>query len=293
VFCFILILVPLLVPYEESQTNRWSPLLVFQPSELVKLVVVCLLAKYYSYCGDKVKGYVQGVIAPILIGGVFCYLIHKGVDLGGAAVVGMIVAMLMFSSGARKSHLMSLLLFVPVVMKAVGSYVYRSDRIIAWQDPWPYASGIGMQIVQSYYAFANGGIFGVGPGKGQQKLFFLPEASTDYIFSIVGEEFGLIGVFFVSSLFLALLWRGFMIARAARTISGYYIALGMTLCVVFPAFFNMLVALSIIPAKGLPLPFFSFGGTSMMVSSLAVGVVLGVHSQSRMESPLAKKVFSV
>ncbi|MDR2386904.1 MAG: FtsW/RodA/SpoVE family cell cycle protein, partial [Deltaproteobacteria bacterium] len=151
---------------------------------------------------------------------------------------------------------------------------------VAWDDPWDHTQGIAFNIIKAFLAFANGGLTGVGPGQSQQKMFFLPESYTDYIFAVIGEELGLIGVITICFLFLALTYRCFMTARAAKTLSGFYLAIGMTLCVIVPAFINMMVALSIIPAKGLPFPFFSHGGSSILVSCAAMGIVMGIHSQS-------------
>jgi cell division protein FtsW len=189
---------------------------------------------------------------------------------------------MMVVGGVRVLHMATLLPFIPITIKLIQAHSYRLDRITGWINPWADPDKTGHNIIQSYYAFANGGIYGLGPGQSQQKLFFLPEPYTDYIFAILGEELGLIGVILTGFLFLALAGRGFMIARAAKNLSGVYLAAGMTLCIIIPAFFNMLVSLSLVPSKGLTLPFFSYGGSSAVVSCAAVGIILAVNSQSQL-----------
>jgi cell division protein FtsW len=154
-------------------------------------------------------------------------------------------------------------------------------------DPWSDPQGAGYHIIHSFYAFASGGLWGQGPGASQQKLFFLPEAHTDFIFSVLAEEVGLAGVFVVGVLFLILVVRELSIARAAaaKDYSGVYLALGSTMVVAVPAFFNMAVVTALIPTKGLPLPFFSYGGSNLLVCCAALGILMNVSSQCHGERP--------
>jgi cell division protein FtsW len=158
-------------------------------------------------------------------------------------------------------------------------------RITAFLDPWSDPSDSGYHIIHSFYAFAGGGLWGQGPGAGQQKLFFLPEPHTDFIFSVVAEELGLLGVFIIALLFLLLVYRGLKIAMTAADYSGVYLALGCTMVVGLPAFFNMAVVTALLPTKGLPLPFFSYGGTNLLVCFAAMGILLNVAGQSRTKVP--------
>jgi cell division protein FtsW len=288
IFCLVLPLISTLSE-EVNKTLRWSPYLMFQPSEVSKLAVVCVLAYYFSHFSHKVRDFRYGVLFPVLLMLSVAGLIYLGKDLGGSVIVCGIVFLMMVLGGVGVRWLVlmcGLLVFATYRLAMVVKY--RSDRLVGWDNPWGDPSGTGLQIVQSLYAFANGGVAGAGPGQSQQKLFFLPEAFTDYIFAILGEEFGLIGVLLTAFLFLAFAGRGFVVARAAKNMSGFYLAAGMTLCVAVPAFLNMFVALSILPPKGLPLPFFSYGGSSMVVSCAAVGIILAVASQSREEKKPAQ-----
>ncbi|MDR2368803.1 MAG: putative lipid II flippase FtsW [Deltaproteobacteria bacterium] len=280
----LLMLVPGVAKHSKG-TGRWMAMFPFQPAEAAKLAVVIVLARYFSHYGILVKKIGYGLVGPLLLMVTFCGLIVAETDLGGAIVVAIVVVLMMIAGGVRIWHMALLSPLALVVVKLITIFKYRSARITSWINPWSDPSGSGYNIIHSFYAFATGGLTGVGPGQSQQKMFFLPEAYTDYIFSIIGEEMGLIGVVTISFLFLALGFRGFMTARSAKTLSGFYLALGMTLCVIVPAFINMAVALSIIPAKGLPLPFFSYGGSSIVVSCAAMGIVMAVHNQSLKDSP--------
>jgi cell division protein FtsW len=283
-FLAVLVLIAMLVvpgfSKEVHKANRWMAFISFQPAEAAKLAVVILLARYFSYYKGLINKIGYGFIVPLFVMLTFGILIIAERDLGGALVIGIIVAIMMVIGGTRIYHLILLSPLIPLVYVLIHSFNYRSDRITAWRNPWIDPLNTGYNIIHSFYAFASGGVRGVGPGQSQQKMFFLPETHTDYIFAIIGEELGLIGVIIVSLLFLALAYRGFMIARVAKTLSGFYLAIGMTLCIFVPAYINMFVALSIIPAKGLPLPFFSYGGSSLLVSCTAMGILLGIYTQS-------------
>ncbi|MDR0620879.1 MAG: putative lipid II flippase FtsW [Deltaproteobacteria bacterium] len=278
----IIVLAAMLIPgvAKGKGAGRWLVAIPFQPSEAVKLAVVIVLARYFSHYGILIKKFNYGLVGPFLLLLVYGALIVLQTDLGGAIVVAIIVALMMIAGGV-KIWQMSILSFLGVaVYKLIEVFEYRIQRITAWKNPWQDPSDSGYNIIHSFYAFANGGLTGTGPGQSQQKMFFLPENYTDYIFSIIGEEHGLIGVTIISFFFLAFGFRGFMIARSAKSLSGFYLALGMTLCVLVPAFVNMSVALSIIPSKGLPLPFFSYGGSSLIVTCVAIGIIMAVHAES-------------
>jgi cell division protein FtsW len=272
------------VARESKGASRWLVLIPFQPSEAAKLVVVIILARYFSHYGVLIEKMNYGLVGPILIMLVFSGLVLAEKDLGGAIVIGIIVLLMMIAVGVRLWHMALSSPLALVVYKLIKAFSYRSSRITAWLNPWQDPSDSGYNIIHSFYAFANGGVTGVGPGQGQQKMFFLPEPHTDYIFAIIGEEHGLVGVIIISFLFLIFCGRGLMTARSAKSLSGYYLALGMTLCVAVPAFINMAVALSLLPAKGLPLPFFSYGGSSLVVSCVAVGIIMAVYHQSLKDS---------
>ena len=160
---------------------------------------------------------------------------------------------------------------------------YRLRRIAAFLSPWEDPLDTGYHIIHSFMAFGSGGLTGLGPGGGRQKLFFLPEPHTDFIFSVVGEELGFVGVAFVILLFMVLIWRGITTALNAYELEGTYLALGLTLVIGLQAFMNMAVVVGLLPTKGLTLPFFSYGGSSMLVNFAAVGILMNVATQKRPE----------
>ncbi|MDR1677208.1 MAG: putative lipid II flippase FtsW [Deltaproteobacteria bacterium] len=281
----IVLVMMLLVPgfaKDVKKTTRFLSVVSFQPSEAARLVLVILLAKYFSYYGKLIRSnFFYGILGPFLILVLFSGLVIKQRDLGGGIIIAIIVILMMIAAGSRIWGLGFVLSFLGYFfLRLIKDMVYRNDRIVGWDNPWLDPSNVGDNIIQAYYAFGRGSLTGVGPGQSQQKMLFLPESHTDYIFAVIGEELGLIGVISLCLLFLVLGGRGFMTARSAKTISGYYLAVGMTLCVIVPAFINMAVALSIIPAKGLPLPFFSYGGSSLLVTLSAIGIIMGIHHQS-------------
>jgi cell division protein FtsW len=156
---------------------------------------------------------------------------------------------------------------------------YRMRRIVAFLNPWEHESNAGFQVVQSFYAFGRGGVFGSGIGNSSQKLFYLPEAHTDFIFSVIGEELGFVGTLTIIFLFSMLIWRGFVIAYHAKDFFGAYVAIGLTLLIGIQAFMNMGVTVGLLPTKGLTLPFVSMGGSSLVVLMLSVGVLLNISEK--------------
>ena len=274
-------------------SGRWLKHFPFQPSELAKLACVILLADYFGRIGPEVKRFWQGFAVPCLLIVLFGGLIVYERDLGGALVVLGVVVCLMISAGVRPTHLACLGVLSPAFVYFVWHFKHRVGRLLAWDNPWLYPTKEGYSVIHSFYAFAGGGLTGANIGQGQQKLFFLPMAHTDYIFSILGEELGFVGVVSTCVLFLLLAVRGFTAAAASKSGGGYLLAVGAVLCVVIPALINMMVALSIVPAKGLPLPFFSYGGTSLVVSLAAMGLLLNVSGQAlaEREAPMVVKPY--
>ncbi|GHV56273.1 putative lipid II flippase FtsW [Deltaproteobacteria bacterium] len=271
-----------------SGANRWLrlPGFTFQPSEAAKLAMVIYLAYSLSRKGEKTASFLYGLLPHLLVLSLTVGLILVEPDLGTAVCVAMVAFILMFVAGIKVWHMAVLGLgAAAVVYYEITSYAYRLRRIAAFLDPWADPQGSGYHIIHSFYAFAAGGFLGQGPGGSQQKLFFLPEPHTDFIFSVLAEEVGLAGVVVVVLLFLALVGRGLTIARSARDFSGLYLGLGATLLVGVPAFLNMAVVTALIPTKGLPLPFFSYGGTNLLVCYAAMGILLNVSGQSQGERP--------
>ncbi|MHB1693996.1 MAG: FtsW/RodA/SpoVE family cell cycle protein, partial [bacterium] len=220
-------------------------------------------------------------IAPMLVMGFFDIFLLKEPDFGTASVLFAITLIMLFAGGVSLIYIVFILLSGSVAAYLlIFSVAYRRDRILAFLHPFKDKTGIGFQIIQSMFAFARGGMFGVGLGNGKEKLFFLPTPYSDFIFSTVGEELGFIGVFVFIALYFILAYRGLKIALYAPDLFGTYLALGLTGLLVISAFINIGVATDFLPTKGLALPFVSYGGSALLASAIAVGILLNISSQS-------------
>ncbi len=274
----VLVLVPSIGAMAKG-ARRWirmGPISV-QPAEMVKLAVVLYLACYLTKREGRLTGFVSGFLPPLAVVGLLAVLLLLEPDLGTVVVVGLVTYAMLFLGGARLSHLLSV---VPVALAGVALLVWRSpyrlQRLMTFFDPGKDPTGAGFQVNQSFLAFGSGGAFGVGLGEGQQKLFFLPEAHTDFVLALVGEELGLAGTTAIMTLFGLLVLKGFQIAGRAREPFGRHLALGITLLIGFQALINAGVATGLLPTKGLTLPLVSYGGSSLLVSLLAIGILLNI-----------------
>ena len=264
-------------------THRWIQFSGFsvQPSEMAKLALIFFLA----YFLEKRKGSVNDVaftLVPVaVIVALLAGLIVLQPDLGTAVSLVAISVALLFVAGLDLRWIAaSIILGLPLFYVLVFRVKYRRDRILAFMNPWEEPLGRGFQIIQSLLSVASGGIAGLGFMEGKQKLFYLPEAHTDFIFAVVGEELGLIGTCALLGLFLVFFWRGVRASTRAPDLFGFYLALGITLMVCVQAFVNMSVVLGLLPTKGIPLPFLSYGGSSFVVMLAAVGILLNVSQQA-------------
>ncbi|MBI2412035.1 MAG: putative lipid II flippase FtsW [Deltaproteobacteria bacterium] len=267
------------IGFTAGGARRWIRLgpIAFQPSEPAKLAVIFFLA--YSLAGkaEKIKNFSTGLLPNILLPGIVILLIVMEPDLGTAVTVASIVLLMNFAAGARITHLMGLgLAALPFLYLLMTNFRYMITRLQIFLDPWKDPEGRGFQMIQSFLAFGSGGIDGAGLGEGRQKLFFLPEAHTDFILSVIGEELGFLGVTVVIAFYALFLYAGTRIALKAKDLHGTYLALGLTFMVVLQAAINMAVVMGLLPPKGLPLPFISYGGTSLVVNMIAVGVILNI-----------------
>ena len=259
--------------------RRWLSLgpITIQPAEIAKLVAVIYLAAYLARKEDRLTGFWGGLAPALCVVGVLSGLILLEPDLGTVVVMGSVTIGMLFLGGARLSHLLSLgLCAVPAVLMLVLGKGYRRDRLMTFLDPWKDASDTGFQITQSFLAFGSGGLFGVGLGEGKQKLFFLPEAHTDFVLALVGEELGLVGTAVVILLFAIFVVRGFQISARARMPFGRFLGMGITLLIGTQALINACVVTGLLPTKGLTLPFVSYGGSSLVVCMLGVGILLSI-----------------
>ncbi len=255
---------------------RFGPL-NFQPSELAKIAMVLYMAYSMSKKGELLKDFYVGFLPHMLVLGVFTALIFPQPDVGSVLIIVAITWLMMFIGGVRFLHLFSpLMVIVPVMTWFIIQEPYRWERIIGFLDPWQRPADIGYQLIHSLMAFGSGGAWGTGLGASHQKLFYLPEPHTDFIYSIIGEELGLAGVLAVLILYALILWRGMVIANRASDPFGCYVAAGLTAAIILQVCINMGVTLGLLPTKGLTLPFLSYGGTSLLVNMASVGVIMNI-----------------
>ncbi len=260
----------------------------FQPSELAKLALPIFLA--YWLAKREETSNIRDTVAPtLLVLAVFAGLIFFEPDLGTVIVLCAIFSAVAFSAGARLVHIGAVgAAFATVGVAAIIFAPWRVARIMAFLDPYKYADDEGYQVVQSLYAIGSGGIFGEGFAKGHQKLFYLPYPYSDFIFSVVGEELGLIGTLAVVAAFALLLWRGARAAVMAPDRFGMLLGIGIITGITVQALFNISVVTSILPAKGIPLPFISYGGSSVVVTLIAVGVLMSISRFAEDKLPAAR-----
>jgi cell division protein FtsW len=276
------LLVLVLIPAIGQEINgtrrwlRWGPV-SFQPTELAKLALVLYLADFLARRQAQIGRLWTGFLPPLLVTGAMAALILRQPDLGSSVALVAVVLCMLFVAGARWVH-MALVgaAAVPVIALAVTGASYRLRRVFAFLDPWADPRGAGFQIIQSYLALGGGGLTGRGLGESKQKLFYLPEPHTDFIFAIVGEELGFVGAVIVVLLFGLVLWRGARIALRVADPFGALAALGITAMVGTQALVNLGVVVGLLPTKGLPLPFVSFGGSSLLVAMAGVGLLLNI-----------------
>jgi cell division protein FtsW len=263
--------------------RRWIRLWpsTFQPSELVKLAMVIFLARYLSQPEFRTDSFTS-FIKPVLIMLAFQLAIIKQPDFGAAMSLTFLTFAMLFLSGVKLRYIASLMLLaIPVIIK-LAMAPYRLRRITSFLNPWADTQGTGFQLVQSFIAFGSGGLTGVGLGNSRQKLAYLPESHTDFIFSIIGEEFGFIGVLIIIALFLVLFVKGISIANRMKNSFTYYLTIGLSLMIALQALVNFAVTTGMVPTKGLPLPFLSYGGSSLLVNMAAIGMLLRISKAEEM-----------
>jgi cell division protein FtsW len=255
--------------------------LSFQPAELAKLSVILFLAYHLERRGDRVNEFLPSLFPALLLLGWFAFLVFIQPDLGSAAALTLTGGVMLFMAGMRLRYFATLgLLGLPLLYQAIMAVAYRRDRIGAFLNPWSDARGAGYQIIQSLIAVGTGGVAGLGLMEGRQKLFYLPYPFSDFIYAVIGEELGLIGAGAVVLAFVVFLWRGLRAAWKAPDDFGLYLAAGLTLAVVLQAFINISVVLGLVPTKGIPLPFISAGGSSLVFTLAGVGLILNVSQHA-------------
>jgi cell division protein FtsW len=256
---------------------RYGSLLSFQPSEIAKLVLLVFLASYLHKHESEINQPWRGLLPCVAAIGVFGGLIGIEPDLGQAVCIIVIAVLVLFLAGLNWKYIaVAVLLSIPAAYFAVVRVAFRWDRIKSFLNPFYDPLGAGWQISQSLTAVGSGGPWGLGLGASKQKLFFLPEAHSDFIFAVIGEELGLLGTCFLAVAFLVFFYRGMKIAFKAPDRFGFYLAVGITLMIVIQAFINISMVLAMMPTKGIALPFISQGGSSLMLNLLATGVLLNI-----------------
>ncbi len=264
-------------------THRWIilPWFQIQPSEFAKPVVVLFIASILARREERVNELTATILPVGSVLALFAGLILLGRDFGTASVLMVVGVGMIFAAGVSWRLIgLFMIAFVPAAIALVFSAAYRRDRLFSFLNPEADPLGKGFQALQSLIALGTGGLKGLGIGNGRQKLFFLPEPHTDFIFSIIGEELGFIGAFALLGLFAFLVWRGLRVAQLSRDRFAFYAALGLTLMIALQALVNMSVALCLLPTKGIGLPMVSYGGSSLVASLIAIGILLNLSQQS-------------
>ncbi len=259
--------------------QRWfiiGPLSV-QPVELAKLSLVAYLAYSLSKKADKVKTFSVGFVPHLLVCAIMMALLLKQPDLGSSIILGATTLTMLFVAGTKISYLvLAVLASAPLAYGMIIGTPWRLQRFMAYFNPEAYKQGVAYQIVQAEIGIGSGGVTGAGLGLGRQQLGYMPEGHSDFIMSSIGEEMGFVGVLLVLLLFSVLIWRGIRAALGARDSFGSYLAFGITLGFAYQALINTGVVLGLLPAKGLTLPFVSYGGSSLMVSMYLAGLLLSI-----------------
>ncbi len=285
----ILLLIAVLIPgigHRAGGAMRWIRIqsFSFQPSEFAKLGLIIFMAYFLTKKEEKIRSFSFGFLPTLLLSGLVIALIVKEPDFGAALFLAVMVFLLLFVSGARVIYIASaILISTPIIYYFLTHAPYRYKRLISFIRPWEDPTGTSFQIIQSFLSFGSGGLFGLGLGEGRQKLFFLPAPHTDFIFSVIGEELGLVGALIVVLLFFILTLRGIQISISLEDRFSAYLALGITLMISLQTVINMGVVLGLLPTKGLTLPLVSYGGTSLITNLVGIGILLrlSTHTERR------------
>ncbi|MDM8538729.1 putative lipid II flippase FtsW [Desulfobacterales bacterium HSG17] len=262
---------------------RWLSLGIFsfQPAEFARFALIIYMAYSMSKKDYKIRTFAVGFVPHVIVLGIFTALILSQPDFGSVAILFIITWIMMFVGGVRLKYLViSLITLIPVTGFLLFNASYRVKRILSFWNPWEYASEEGYQTIHSLMAFGSGGVWGSGLGKGYQKLFYLPEPHTDFIFSVIGEELGLAGVLLVVICYGLIFWQGLNIARNADSTFSSFLATGLTVSLGLQVCINMGVTLALLPTKGLTLPFLSYGGTSLLMSMASIGVLMNIGANA-------------
>ena len=292
-FAYILILLSLILlasvfftplGHKVGGAERWLRIwgFSFQPSVFSLYAVTIYLAHTISNHEDNMDSFLIGVFPHIILFGIFALFLYFQPDFGSIVLIAALIWIMLVSGGAKAKHIF----YITASGGAAGFFLmiqkqYRVARLLSFLNPWEYSTTTSYQTTMSLKSFINGGLFGVGLGEGILKMEYLPESHTDFIFSIIGEETGFIGVLFIIILFTMILIRGFKIAEKTRDKFGSLLAIGITSIIGLHVVINMGVTLSILPPKGLPLPFISYGGTSLLMNMTGMGILMNIGASQK------------
>ncbi len=277
----VLLILVLVTGEEINGATRWIEITSsysFQPSEIVKIGMIIFYAAMINKNRNDMKQFGRGFVKHITFIAPIIVLLLLQPHLSASIVILGVVLIIMLVGGTKIKHFIGTGLFVgiPGLILAVVLEPYRLQRFITFMDPWQNPTGDGWQIIQSLYAIGSGGLFGVGLGESKQKFLYIPEPQNDFIFSIIGEELGFIGCVIVIALFAIFIWRGILIAMKAPDMFGSLVAIGITALVAIQVIINIGVVTASMPVTGMPLPFFSYGGTSLVILLCEVGILLNI-----------------
>lgn len=276
IFLLLIILIPK-VGFSAGGARRWFRIgfLSLQPSEFAKFALIIYLASFLSRKGYRIKDFFYGYLPCVLVASLTCFLILLQPDFGTAVAIFCVSFLIIFVAGGNLKHMIAtILLGLPFLCYLLLGVPYRRKRILAFLDPWGDRQGSGFQLVQSFLALGSGGLLGVGLGQSKQKLFYLPESHTDFIFSIIGEELGFLGAGSIVILFSILAWQGMRAAFKENRPFNKILIFGITSMIAVEVLVNIGVSAGAFPTKGLPLPFISYGGSSLIFHMAAVGLML-------------------
>jgi len=274
----ILVLIPGIGAHRGG-ARRWITLagFAFQPSELAKLAMVVYLAHSMAKKEPRIRTFAVGVLPHLIVAGAFAAVLLLEPDFGSVLILTMLLYFMLFIGGARVPHLLATaLMALPLLIFVMMKAEYRLRRLMTFLDPWADASGSGFHVVQSLIAFGSGQLTGRGLGESRQKLFYLPEAHTDFVYSVIGEELGLLGALVVLALFGVIIMRGLRLTARIEEPFDQYLAFGLTVLLGLQALIHMGVVMGLMPTKGLVLPFISYGGSAMMLNLMEAGILLGL-----------------
>ena len=294
-FFSIIILAVVAIPgvgYSSGGATRWIRLgfTTFQPSEIVKIALIIFYAVYLSERKDKLGKFGAGFVTPLLLlVPIVLILVFVQSHLSVTVVIILVTSVMMLIAGTKLRYFLTFGVIgaaggvggLYVIAKITGEGMYRLNRITSFLDPWSDAQGTGWQIIQSLYAIGSGGLFGVGLGNSTQKYLYLPEPHNDFIFAVLAEELGFVGCVAVIILFAIFIWRGILISMKAKDMFGSLVAVGITSLIGIQAIINIAVVTSSMPNTGMPLPFFSYGGTALLILLCAVGILLNISRNTR------------